>query len=121
MSSEVGYAPTTQTQQEAGIVGSGDADGLAWNITASIMDFLPSHSIGINYARTESGWLLSPQYGKNEQLFEIRYMWLHSQQLTLDIRGRWREDLEQLLTADQKRRSFDIYVRLTWGFKSRSF
>ena len=121
VSGELGYAPTTQTRAAEGLTGSGDVDGWAWNFTASIMNFRPTHNIGINFGRTDAGWLLSPQYGKNEQLFEIRYMWLHSQQLTLDIRGRWREDLEQLLTADQKRRSFDLYVRLTWGFSKRSF
>ena len=121
VSGELGYAPTTQTRASEGLAGSGDVDGWAWNFTASIMNFRPTHSIGINYGRTDAGWLLSPQYGKNEELFEIRYRWLRSQQLTLDIRGRWREDLEQLATANQKRRSFDLYVRLTWGFSSRSF
>jgi len=60
LSSEVGYAPNTPTKSASGIVGTGDADGLAWNVTASVMDFLPDHSIGINFAETEAGWLLSP-------------------------------------------------------------
>ena len=121
VSGELGYAPTTQTRASEGLAGNGDVDGWAWNFTASIMNFRPTHSIGINFGRTDAGWLLSPQYGKNEQLFEIRYLWLKNQQLTLDIRGRWREDLERLATADRKQRSFDLYVRVTWGFKSRSF
>ena len=121
VSGELGYAPTTQTRASEELAGSGDADGWAWNVTASIMNFRPTHSIGINFARTSAGWLLSPQYGKNEQLFEIRYMWLKNQQLTLDIRGRWREELKQLVTSSQKQRSFDLYIRLTWGFITRSF
>jgi hypothetical protein len=117
MSSELGYAPTTQTQQEAGIVGSGDADGLAWNITASIMDFLPSHSIGINFARTGAGWLLSPQYADNEELFEIRYMWRPTDRLTLDVRGRWRDELTEMMIDDPNRDRFDFYARFTWSFR----
>ncbi len=117
LSSELGYAPTTQTKQAAGIVGSGDADGLAWNITASIMDFLPSHSIGINYARTEAGWLLSPQYADNEELFEIRYVWRPKDQLTLDVRGRWRDELTQQIIDDPSRDRFDFYARFTWSFR----
>jgi hypothetical protein len=116
LSSELGYAPTTQTRQEAGIVGSGDADGLAWNVTASIMDFLPRHSIGINYARTGAGWLLSPQYADNEELFEIRYMWRPNDRLTLDVRGRWRDELKELIIEDPSRDRFDFYARFTWSF-----
>jgi hypothetical protein len=121
VSAELGFAPETQTRASEGLAGKGDVDGWAWNFTASIMNFRPTHSIGINYGRTEAGWLLSPQYGKNEQLFEIRYLWRRSRQLAIDVRGRWREDLEQLVTADRKREAFDVYVRFTWGFKTRMF
>jgi hypothetical protein len=117
MSGELGYAPTTQTKQAAGVVGSGDAGGLAWNISASIMEFLPSHSIGINYARTQAGWLLSPQYADNEELFEIRYMWRLRDRLTLDVRGRWRDDLAQPIIDDPMRDRFDFYARFTWSFR----
>ena len=113
--------PTTQTKQTAGIVGEGDAEGLAWNITASIMDFVPSHSIGINYARTEAGWLLSPQYVDNEELFEVRYMWRPTDRLTLDVRGRWRDELRQPLVDDSRLDRFDFYAYLTWMFNIKDF
>jgi hypothetical protein len=116
---EVGYAPTTQSKTIAGVTGDGDADGLAWAATASIMDFLPTHSIGINYARTEAGWLLSPQYASNEELFEIRYMWRPTNRITLDVRGRWRDELRALLEPDPSRDRFDFYARLTWSFTIR--
>ena len=116
---EVGYAPTTQSKTVAGVAGDGDADGLAWAITASIMDFLPTHSTGINYARTEAGWLLSPQYASNEELFEIRYMWRPTNRITLDVRGRWRDELRVLLEPDPSRDRFDFYARLTWSFTIR--
>jgi hypothetical protein len=94
----------------------GDAGGLAWNATASVMDFVPNHSIGINYAETEAGWLLSPQYNNNERLFEIRYMWRPTNPLTLDVRGRWRDPLQQRIIEDSARDRFDFYIRFTWSF-----
>jgi hypothetical protein len=120
LSTEVGYAPETQTRAAAGLAGDGDVNGLAWAVTASVMNFMPRHSFGINYARTDAGWLLSPQYGKNEELFEIRYLWRRNQRLAVDIRGRWRKDLEQILDTG-KREEFDFYLRFTWGFSDREF
>ena len=118
-SSEFGYAPVTQTKTAAGFSGTGDVNGLAWNVTASIMEFLPKHSIGINYARTEAGWLISPQYADNEELFEVRYMWRPTATLTLDVRGRYREELRQTITGDSDSDPFDFYARLTWLFTAK--
>lgn len=115
-SGEVGYAPNTPTTTAVGITGTGDADGLAWNVTASVMDFVPHHSIGINYAQTGAGWLVSPEYANNQSLIEIRYVWRPTDRLTLDIRGRRRDDLEQVLIEDPDRDRFDFYVRFTWSF-----
>ncbi len=116
LSSEVGYAPNTPTKTASGIIGTGNADGLAWNVTASVMDFVPNHSIGINFAKTEAGWLLSPQYTDNERLFEIRYVWRPTNRLTVDIRGRWRDDLHERIIVDPGRNRFDFYARFTWSF-----
>jgi hypothetical protein len=118
-SSEVGYAPETPTKLASGIVGSGDAGGLAWNVTASIMEFLPNHSIGVNYAETEAGWLISPQYADNERLWEIRYMWRPMERLTLDVRGRWRNDLALRIVEEPDRDRFDFYARFTWSFTAK--
>lgn len=120
LSAELGYAPETQTRAAAGLPGDGDVGGLAWAVTASVMNFLPRHSFGINYARTDAGWLLSPQYGKNEELFELRYMWLRNQRLAVDIRGRWRKNLEQFFDY-AKLEEFDFYLRFTWGFSGKEF
>ena len=120
-SSEIGYAPTTPSNFVAGIAGTGETDGLAWNITASVMDFLPGHSLGINFARTDAGWLLSPQYADNERLMEIRYMWRPDNRWTLDIRGRWRDELQQRLIDGTGRDRFDFYARLSWSFELRGF
>ena len=80
------------------------------------MDFAPHHSIGINYAQTGAGWLVSPQYRNNERLFEIRYVWRPTDHMTLDIRGRLREELQQTLVEDPDRDPFDFFIRFTWRF-----
>jgi hypothetical protein len=115
VAAELGYAPETQTLAAAGLTGTGDADGLAWNVVLSLMDFKPSHSIGVNYGQVGAGWLLSPQFRQNESLTEIRYQWRRSKQLALDIRVRRRTELEQLASSDQKQNATDFFVRLTWG------
>ena len=115
VAAEFGYAPETQTLTAAGLAGDGDADGLAWNVALSLMDFKPSHSIGVNYGRVGSGWLLSPQFRPNESLAEIRYQWRRSRGLAFDIRVRQREELEQLVLTDRKRKELDVFVRITWG------
>ena len=121
MSTEVGYASNTPKKTAAGIIGTGDADGLAWNITVSVMDFVPNHNIGINFGKTEAGWLLSPQCANNERLFEVRYMWQPTDYLTLDVRGRWRDELRQRIIEEPDRDRFDFYARLTWSFKIREY
>jgi hypothetical protein len=119
ISSELGYAPNTQTKAAVGIVGAGDANGLAWNVTASVMDFVPEHSIGINYAQTEAGWLVSPQYRGNERLIELRYMWRPNDRMAVDIRGRRRLDLRQRIIEVSSGDLFDFYMRFTWNFRIR--
>ena len=119
-SSELGYAPKTQTRAAANLEGTGDVDGWAWNVTASIMEFLPAQSIGFNYGRTDPGWLLSPQYGSNEELYEIRYSWRRDAHFALDIRVRRRTDLEQRINTIRKREVHDFFVRFTWGFASNT-
>ena len=119
LSTEVGYAPNTPTKAATGINGTGNTDGLAWNFTASVMDFVPNHSIGINYGETGAGWLVSPQYPNNGRLIEIRYMWRPNNRLTLDIRGRRRENLVQPIIQNPNRNRFDFYARFTWTFDLR--
>ena len=118
---EVGFAPETPTGAASQLDDSGDVDGLAWNVIASVMDFTPSHSIGLNYGRTGAGWLLSPQYRENDELFEIRYQWRPSRLPLVEARVRWREELERRPGAVRKRDNFDFYARLTWQFKIKDF
>ena len=115
VATEVGYAPETQTKAAAGLAGEGDVDGLAWNVVFSVMEFIPNHSVGVNYGRVGAGWLLSPQFRQNESLSEIRYQWRKSKQLAFDFRIRNRTELEQLILSDRKREELDFFLRFTWG------
>lgn len=113
---ELGYAPETPTNVAGELPGAGDLDGLAWNIVASIMEFKPGHSIGLNYGWTGGGWLLSPQFRPNDELLEIRYQWNYEDWPLIEIRARQREDIEQRLGTNRKRDEFDFYARVTWQF-----
>jgi hypothetical protein len=115
VATEIGYAPKTQTQAAAGLAGDGDVDGLAWEISVSLMDFKPNHSIGVNYGEVSAGWLLSPQYRQNESSAELRYQWRKNSMLAFDVRVRQREELEQLLLNDSRQKELDFFVRFTWG------
>jgi hypothetical protein len=81
-----------------------------------MVEFRPGHSVGINYGRTDAGWLLSPQYRENEEALEIRYMWRRSRNLALDVRGRWRRELEQLENTTRKQEELNVFARFTLGF-----
>ena len=62
---------------------------------------------------------MSPQYTDNERLFEVRYMWRLTDRLTLDVRGRWRDELRPRIIPEPDRDRFDFFARLTWSFKIR--
>ncbi|TDJ35373.1 MAG: hypothetical protein E2O53_06350 [Gammaproteobacteria bacterium] len=113
---EIGYAPETPTRAAVGLAGAGDTDGFAYLFSASLVEFQPDHSVGINYGRTDAGWLLSPQYRENEEAIEIRYMWRRSSNLAIDIRARWRKELEQLENVARKHKDLNVFARFTLGF-----
>jgi len=114
---EAGYAPETPTKSGIGLDGSADTSGIAIAATVALMDFYPRHNLGLNLARTGAGWLLSPQYNKNERLIELRYVWAVNQSFTFDLRVRHRQELDQLTTAEHKRDEVDLFARLTWRLK----
>ena len=111
---EIGYAPEQPTPAAVELEES--VDGLAWDIVLSYLDFIPSHSIGVNFGRTGAGWLISPNFRPNEEMFEVRYQWRPSNFPSLELRLRWRQDIEQEIGALQKRDVFDSFLRITWQF-----
>ena len=84
------------------------------------MDFLPKHSIGLNYGRTGSGWLLSPEYKPNQELIQVGYQWRPKQFPMIETHVRQRKDLQQQVSATQKKLEYDFSVRATWQFTSTS-
>jgi hypothetical protein len=120
VSGELGWAPETPSGGAVNTGTSGDSDGIAWHAEASWMNFLPGHSVGVNYGRADAGWLISPVYRANDETLALRYHWRPVPQAQVEINIRWREDLDRLIDADQRREQFDWRVRLTWRFERRS-
>jgi hypothetical protein len=119
VSGGLGYAPNTPSEQAVSTGTDGDTDGFAWHLEASWMNFLPGHSIGVNYGHTDPGWLLSPSYRPNEESLALRYHWRPQPHVQLEVQARWREENEQLQDASQRRDAFDYRLRLTWVFETR--
>lgn len=111
---EIGYAPNTPTSGAVGI--TSNPSGMAWNIVGSVVDFIPGHSFGINYARTGAGWLLSPQYRDNDELIELRYRWEIDSNNVFDARVRRRKDIEYKLGSARKNSEYDFFARFTRKF-----
>jgi hypothetical protein len=113
---EIGYAPETPTFEAVSLSDTGDVSGFAWNVVISAMDFAPGHSIGLNYARTGAGWLISPQYRPNHELIELRHMWRSKKFPLLETRIRRRTELDQQIGTVRPRTQYDFFVRLTYRF-----
>ncbi|MGI9290278.1 MAG: hypothetical protein ACR2QG_03255 [Gammaproteobacteria bacterium] len=117
LAAEVGFAPETPEEAaiDTGLAGTStdDTDGLAWNVSASWMDFYPDHSIGFQYARTEAGWLLSPNYINNSNQMELRYSWRPEGNVILDARIRHRKEIERISGSAQKAEEWQFFLRAT--------
>lgn len=113
---ELGYAPNTSTKAAIKLPGEGDASGMAMQTTLNLVNFYPHHSIGLIYARAGGGWLLSPDFGNNQQLVEVRYKWQVAKNHRIEARLRQREDLIQRVETVRKRRGRDYYLRYTYKF-----
>jgi len=113
---ELGYAPETPTYEAKSLAGSGDVNGFAWNVVISAMEFAPGHNIGLNYARTGAGWLISPQYRPNHELIEIRWQWLTWKIPLLETRIRRRTELDQQVGTARRRTQWDLFIRATYRF-----
>lgn len=112
---EVGYALETPLGIAAGTGGSGDTGGLAWQVQASVFDFVPKHHIGVVYGRVDAGWLLSPDYRPNDRLAEIAYQWQFLPKTSMEARVRERRELEHPV-GTRERVDRDVYVRVTHKF-----
>lgn len=113
---ELGWALNTPDWTVVGPDTSGKADGKAWLASASLMDFLAGHGIGIVYGQAGGGWLLSPDFRNNDRLFELRYRWSVTSQWSVEARFRRREEIEIPASAVQRRVDDDFFLRVTGRF-----
>jgi hypothetical protein len=114
LAGEVGYAPNTPQRSVVRTGTSGDADGLAVQVTFNFIDIVPKHSAGLVFGRAGDGWLLSPDFGPNTNLVELRYKWAIDKKQALEARVRNREDIHQRVGSLYKREDVDFYVRYTF-------
>jgi len=112
---ELGYALNTPQHAAIGTGSNGAADGLAWQLQASVYDFAPKHHIGVAFGRVDAGWLLSPDFRPNDRLAEIRYQWQFLPKTSMELRLRERRELEHPINT-RARVDHDLYVRLTHKF-----
>ena len=49
----------------------------------------------------------------------MRYHWRPVPRAQVELNVRWREDLDKLVGADERREQFDWRLRLTWRFETR--
>lgn len=116
LAGEVGYAPNTPKRSVLQTGASGDADGLAAQITFNFIDIIPRHSAGLVLGRVGDGWLLSPDFDSNANTVEMRYKWALDKKQTLEARARKHEDIKQRVGSAFKREDVDYYLRYTYKF-----
>lgn len=113
---EFGYAFNTPDKAAIDTGGSSESNGFAYQTTFNFIDVWPSHSIGFVYARIGGGWLISGDFGNNQQLAETRYQWKINNKQKLEARLRNRQDIDKHIDEPRKRREWDYYLRYTIKF-----
>lgn len=113
---ELGYAPNTPLRRVTKTGTTGHGDGVAAQISFNLIDFFPHHSVGLVFGQAGDGWLLSPDFGDNARLAEVRYQWVIDKKQSFEARVRQREDIRQRIGSLDKREDFDYYLRYTYKF-----
>lgn len=118
LAAAIGFAPTTpsRTLLGTGAVDDGDGDGLSYQLSANLMNAGGVHSFGVVHLRAGDGWLISPDVPHNSRDWEGRYYWQYAPWGRLDLRLRHRKELRPRLGAEERRRTYDLYVRTTLRF-----
>ncbi|CAG4969671.1 hypothetical protein LYB30171_00555 [Lysobacter luteus] len=112
---ELAYAFDTPPDARVGTGGDGNADGLAWQVAASLYEMAPGHNIGIAHGEVGAGWLISPDFRPNDRLTEVRYQWKFAERTSMEARVRERRELEHPV-GTRARLDRDVYVRLSHRF-----
>lgn len=112
---EVGYAFDTPRDAVLGLPGAGKADGLAWQLGADLVGFLPNQRAGIVFGEADAGWLISNDFRQNDLLAEFRWSWQALESLRVQFRARWREEQDARVGASRKQSDRDIRFRATYS------
>ena len=113
---ELGYAPNRPLRSTSGLPGSGEVGGWGWQLGADLVEYLPNQKFGIVYGQVDAGWLISNAFRQNEEHAEARWQWRFAPDWRVEIRARWRYELELLDGAQQRRRDRDARLRFTYYF-----
>ncbi|MEE4297442.1 MAG: hypothetical protein V2J20_12595 [Wenzhouxiangella sp.] len=112
----LGHALNRPENAVLGIPQSGQADGMAWQLGADLVELFPRHTAGIVIGQADAGWLISNDYRSNDSLAEFRWSWQISEPLRLQFRARWRREQELRQGAVIAQRDRDIRLRATLKF-----
>lgn len=112
---EAGHAFGTPDAALVGTGGSGDSEGLAWQLAASVHDIAPGHHLGLVHGEVGAGWLVSPDFRGNERQTELRYQWRIDPKTSVEARVRLRTELRAPASGRQ-RRDEDGFLRITRSF-----
>ena len=113
---EIGHALNRPDRNVVGLTGSDEVSGNSFQTSLNLVDIRPGHSLGTVYGRVQPGWLISNDFRNNDELAELRYQYRHSSDLSIEIRYRWRRELEIPLSAPRERIDRDMYARVTLKF-----
>jgi len=113
---ELGHALNRPRREVVGLSGHQQVSGNALQIALSAYDIRPGHHLGVVYGRAQAGWLISTDFRNNDELAEIRYQRLIRPGLTLEVRYRWRRELELPEFEQRQRIDRDVYLRLSARF-----
>jgi hypothetical protein len=114
---ELGQAFNRPRPQALSLPGEDEVSGTAWQFSANLFDLRPGHHLGAVYGRAGAGWLTSNDYRNNDELFEIRYQRRFTSDLSVEVRYRWRRELERRTGASELQVDEDVYARVTWRIR----
>lgn len=112
---EVGHAFGMPRGMQVGTGETGRADGLAWQLAASLHDIAPGHHLGLVHGQVGAGWLVSPDFRGNERQTELRYQWRVDAATSVEARVRRRTEL-RVPAGTRARVDDDAFVRITRKF-----
>ena len=113
---EIGHAINRPDRAAMGLNGDQEVSGNGFQVGLSAYDLRPNHHLGLVYGRAQAGWLISNDYRNNDELVELRYQHRFNPDLSMEIRYRWRRELELPADTNRPRRDQDTYARITLRF-----